>query len=180
MSNPTDSTVRSLLISEANSRHGLALQVGTVQFTNITLPNPSIVDFSNSSLRNTSLQIVAGNLQDGGIAVDVNYNRLFLPKVAFPYSLTFDDQGEENIFEFLPRLALRLNRTLESSEFTNTEFVADGEDRTAVLSARSNSLVYFGQLTITLVANGGSDFFETESGAPLETENDIQFQVEVP
>jgi hypothetical protein len=176
MSNPTDATVRSLLVDEANRRFGLALQVADVQFSDILLTNSLIVDLANPILRNSSLTMTAGDIQDGGITVNAIYNRLFLPKVTHPYSLEFTDLGELDVYELLPRLASRLGRTLQSSEFNNAVFVESGDERTAVLQANPQSLIFFGSVTIVLNADDG---IETEDGEPLTTEDDIPFQIEI-
>ena len=180
MSNPTDQTLRALLVDEANRRYGLALEVGTVQISVPTLINASVVDLLNPGLRNTTLTISRGNPSLDGVLVNVRYNRLFVPKFVQPYSMTFVDESEEDLLAFLPRLSTRLGRTLDVSEFINVAFTQDNEVRTAVLAAQTNSLLFFGQVTITLAAVAQPDVFQTEDGQhTIDTESGIPFQIEI-
>lgn len=177
MSNPTDATVRVQLVNEANRRYGLSMQVGDVQFSAPVIENIQVVDLLNPTLRNSNISITAGNPLDNGIVVNVKYNRLYLPKVCHQFSLNFIDQGELDVLSVLPRLALRLGLTLESTDFLTATFLESGAERTAVLAASSDSLVYFGQVEIVLSSN--PDWIETVEGQPLETVEGMPLLIEI-
>lgn len=179
MSNPTGPLVKNLLLAEVNSRYGLTLTTQDVQFVNVTLVDPDIISYQNTANRNSTLQILHGDMQDGGILINVNYNRLYLPKSFYPYSFVFEDRGEVDISEILPRLSQRLNRTLSISDFENASFISNSETRTAALQAAPSSLVYFGAIEITLIPGSDSGFLTTENDIVLTTESDEPFQVEV-
>lgn len=149
MSDP-NSDVKSVLLQEINTKHGLSLQLGDVTFSAPELLNATVLDFSLPNVRNSRLSVTAGSAGGPKLDVTVNYNRLDLTKIFTLRNPVFTDTEQTSAHQLLAELSTRLGTPITSADIEDTAINRSGSTPSVILTAKASSLKVIGQFTVTL------------------------------
>ena len=142
--------IRAFLLQVLQAEQGIALNANEVTFSEVTLLDASVLDYSDPDKRNTSVRIEKEASGDNPeVSVLLRYNRLSLTKLFNFRSTTLTlNPSFTSVHDYLPALNTRLRTALTAEDITNCPLTGTAE--TFTLSAPASSLYAFGSLSITL------------------------------
>lgn len=156
MSNPLLDVLQAML-DNINEQKGLTLTKDDVEFSELTLVDPSITVLSGPS-RNSRLRL--RTIESDQIDLTITYNRLSLPKLFDARSTVFEDTGQTSITQLLAAINTRTGANLVAGDVVANTI--HPQTRTVTLTAITGSLGYFG--TINLSLTGDVEIPDPEEG----------------